>query len=236
MAMGATMFIPETDRYDITENEAVDMMTMGMGGRCAEQLIFNELTSGGSMDIRQATSMAKRMVCEWGMSKALGPLNYAAPHEHVFLGRDITRTDGVSQTTAREIDVEVRRLVDEAEARATKILTEHKDMLVQLAEALLVNETMTAAEVYELLGLPPRVLSNEGFEDEKSDDKPEEKTADKPQGKELDELSKDTIKDMVDLLSSELEKRKEGESASGNADAKEASTPSAEDDNPSAKG
>jgi hypothetical protein len=65
----------------------------------------------------------------------------------------------------------VRRLVDEAEARATKILTEHKDMLVKLAEALLVNETMTAAEVYELLGLPPRVLSNEGFEDEKSDDK-----------------------------------------------------------------
>ena len=195
MAMGATMFIPENDRYDITENEAIDMMTMGMGGRCAEQLIFNELTSGGSMDIRQATSMAKRMVCEWGMSKALGPLNYAVPQEHVFLGRDITRTDGVSQTTAREIDVEVRRLVDEAETRATKILTDHKDMLCKLAEALLVNETMTAAEVYALLELPPRVLSNEGFEeDNKEDDK------EAPQ--------KEVIREMVDLLTAEVEKRK----------------------------
>ena len=192
MAMGATMFIPENDRYDITENEAMDMMTMGMGGRCAEQLIFNELTSGGSMDIRQATSMAKRMVCEWGMSKALGPLNYAVPQEHVFLGRDITRTDGVSQATVREIDMEVRRLVDEVEARATRILTEHKDLLCKLAEGLLVNETMSAAEVYALLGLPPRVLSNEGFED----DIKEPPSADKAE-----------LKEMVDLVNSEIEKR-----------------------------
>ena len=163
MAMGATMFLPETDRYDITENEAYDMMAMGMGGRCAEQLIFNELTSGGSMDIQQATNMAKRMVCEWGMSKKLGPLNYAARQDHIFLGRDITRTEGVSPETEREIDLEVRRIVDAAETRAMDILTEHKDKLVKLAEELLERETMNADEVYELLDLPKRVLSDEPF-------------------------------------------------------------------------
>ena len=173
MAMGATMFLPETDRYDITENEAYDMMAMGMGGRCAEQLIFNELTSGGSMDIQQATNMAKRMVCEWGMSKKLGPLNYAAHQDHIFLGRDITRTEGVSPETEREIDLEVRRIVDAAEARAMDILTEHKDKLIKLAEELLERETMNADEVYELLDLPKRILSNEPFEDSKTKDNTE---------------------------------------------------------------
>ncbi len=175
VAMGATMFLPETDRYDITENEAQDMMAMGMGGRCAEQLIFNELTSGGSMDIQQATNMAKRMVCEWGMSKKLGPLNYAARQDHIYLGRDITRTEGVSPETEREIDLEVRRIVDAAEARAMSILTEHKDKLVKLAEELLVRETMNADEVYELLDLPKRVLSDEPFNDEKADENSAEK-------------------------------------------------------------
>ena len=178
--------------------------------------------------------MAKRMVCEWGMSKALGPLNYAAPHEHVFLGRDITRTEGVSQTTAREIDVEVRRLVDEAEARATKILTDHKDLLVKLAEALLVNETMTAAEVYELLGLPPRVLSNEGFEDEKSEENPDEKPAENPQEMSINDISKETIKSMVELLESELNKRKDSES--DEAHEEDATAKGEGDEGPSSKG
>ncbi len=176
MAMGATMFLPETDRYDITENEAYDMMAMGMGGRCAEQLIFNELTSGGSMDIQQATNMAKRMVCEWGMSKKLGPLNYAAHQDHIFLGRDITRTEGVSPETEREIDLEVRRIVDAAETRAMDILTEHEDKLIKLAEELLERETMNADEVYELLDLPKRILSDEPFEDSKTKDNAETST------------------------------------------------------------
>ena len=151
MALGATMFLPEEDRYNITENEALDGMAVSMGGRIAEKLIFNEISSGATMDIRQATNMAHKMVCQWGMSQKMGPLNYEGREDHIYLGRDITRTEGMSPETAREIDMEVRRLVDGAEERATQILTDNKDKLVKLSEELLVRETMTASEVYELL-------------------------------------------------------------------------------------
>lgn len=160
VALGATMFLPEGDRYDITQNEAFDLMAMGMGGRCAEQIIFNELTSGGSMDIRQATEMARKMVCEWGMSSSLGPLDYAGHQDHIFLGRDIARTESFSPETAREIDLEIRKLVDSAEERATTILTKHKDQLVKLAETLLEKETMSAEQVYELLDMKPRIVED----------------------------------------------------------------------------
>jgi len=153
MAMGATMFLPEQDRYNITENEALDMMAMGMGGRCAEKIIFNELSSGATMDIRQATSIAHKMVCEWGMSPKMGPLNYQGREDHIYLGRDLTRSEGMSPDTSREIEMEIRRLVDGAEARADAILTEHKEMLEKLAQELLVRETMNASDVYELLGI-----------------------------------------------------------------------------------
>ena len=156
MALGATMFLPETDRYNITENEAKDMMTMGMGGRCAEKLIFHELTSGASMDISQATEMARKMVCKWGMCPRLGALSYAGREEHIFLGRDITRSDDFSPETAREIDIEIRRLVDAAEQRAMEILETHIDQLKLLAETLLEKETMSSAEVYQLLGMKER--------------------------------------------------------------------------------
>ena len=151
MALGATMFLPEEDRYNITENEALDQMAVSMGGRVAEKIIFSEISSGATMDIRQATNIAHKMVCQWGMSKKMGPLNYEGREDHIYLGRDITRTEGMSPETAREIDMEVRRLVDGAEERATQILTDNKDKLVKLSEELLVRETMTASEVYELL-------------------------------------------------------------------------------------
>lgn len=151
MAMGATMFLPEQDRYNITENEALDMMAVGMGGRCAERIIFDEISSGATMDIRQATATAHKMVCQWGMSGKMGPLNYEGREDHIYLGRDITRTEGMSPETAREIDLEVRRLVDEAQERAMKILTENRARLEKLAEELLVKETLNAPEVYALL-------------------------------------------------------------------------------------
>ncbi|MBR6372373.1 MAG: ATP-dependent zinc metalloprotease FtsH [Victivallales bacterium] len=161
MALGATMFLPETDRYNITENEAMDMMTMGMGGRCAEKLIFHELTSGASMDISQATEMARKMVCKWGMCPRLGALSYAGREEHIFLGRDITRSDDFSPETAREIDIEIRRLIDTAERRASDILETHIDQLKLLAETLLEKETMSSKEVYGLLGMKERKVETD---------------------------------------------------------------------------
>ncbi len=158
MALGATMFLPETDRYNITENEAMDMMAMGMGGRCAEKIIFHELTSGASMDISQATQMARKMVCQWGMCPKLGALSYSGREEHIFLGRDITRSEDFSPETAREIDIEIRRLVDTAEKRAQDILEAHVDQLKLLAETLLEKETMSSSEVYALLGMKERTV------------------------------------------------------------------------------
>ncbi|MGI5923080.1 MAG: ATP-dependent zinc metalloprotease FtsH [Lentisphaeria bacterium] len=158
--LGATMQLPQQDRYTISCSELLDAIAVAMGGRVAEKLIFNELTSGASMDIRHATDIAKKMVCQWGMSEKMGPLNYIGREEHIFLGRDITRSEDYSPETAREIDLEIRRLVEESEARVTDLLTEHRDKLELLAETLLSRETMQGSEVYELLGMPmPEIKS-----------------------------------------------------------------------------
>ena len=174
MALGATMYLPVTDRYDITENEALDMMVMCMGGRCAEKLIFDEITSGAAMDIRQATQTARKMICEWGMSPELGPISYSGREEHIFLGRDLTRSADMSPDTEREIDLAIRKLVDAAEERAMKILTEHRDQLELLAQTLILKETMSAEQVYELLGMePPKNSESEEKEKESpSSDEP----------------------------------------------------------------
>ncbi|MGI6353652.1 MAG: ATP-dependent zinc metalloprotease FtsH [Lentisphaeria bacterium] len=162
--LGATMQLPEEDRYTAAQSELLDMITMTMGGRVAEILVFKELTSGGAMDIRQATDIAKKMVCQWGMSEKMGPLNYIGREDHIFIGRDITRSEDYSPETAREIDLEIRRIVESCEQRAMKLLTDNRQKLVLLAETLLTRESMTGSEVYELLGMtmpPPRKQDDE---------------------------------------------------------------------------
>jgi cell division protease FtsH len=155
--LGATMQLPEQDRYTAAHGELLDHITMTMGGRAAEILVFKELTSGASMDIRQATDIAKKMVCQWGMSEKMGPLNYIGREEHIFIGRDITRSEDYSPETAREIDLEIRRIVETCEQRALQLLKENMHKLELLAETLLTRESLTAAEVYALLEMtmPP---------------------------------------------------------------------------------
>jgi len=117
------------------------------------------------------------MVCQWGMSEKMGPLNYIGREEHIFIGRDITRSEDYSPETAREIDLEIRRLVEEGEARVTALLTKHREQLELLAETLLSRETMQGAEVYELLGMPvPEVKS---LTDDLHDAAPDGNEADK---------------------------------------------------------
>jgi cell division protease FtsH len=177
--LGATMQLPEQDRYTMTQNELLDRIAVTMGGRVAELLTFKEITSGAAMDIRQATDIAKKMVCQWGMSDKMGPLSYAGREEHIFLGRDITRSEDFSQETAREIDLEIRRLVEEGYQRVLKMLTENQDKLELLAKALLEKETLTGAEAYEAVGLemPPSTV----VEDELADDESRQKEADNPE-------------------------------------------------------
>ncbi|MBP5638036.1 MAG: ATP-dependent zinc metalloprotease FtsH [Victivallales bacterium] len=164
--LGATMQLPEQDRYTIEYSELLDDMAVCMGGRIAEELVFKEYSSGASEDIRQATATARRMVASYGMSK-LGPLNYANSHGMSFLGHELTNGETNSPETAREVDLEIRALVVGAEERVRKLLTENFGKLETLAQALLEKETMNAEEVYELLGMemPQSKADNDDLED-----------------------------------------------------------------------
>ena len=154
-ALGVTMMMPEEDRYSQSRLEMLDDMALSMGGRVAEELVLGDITSGAAADIEHATKVAKAMVCAFGMSDKLGTVQYGERADHIYLGRDITRNESFSEETAREIDLEVKRIVMEAKATATRILTEHRDQLDKLANALLEKETLDAAEIRELLGMPP---------------------------------------------------------------------------------
>lgn len=153
--LGATMQLQEEDRYTQSRAEMEDAMAMTMGGRCAEEIIFGEenITSGAAGDIKQATKIAKAMVYSYGMSKKLGTVEYGARDEHIFLGRDITKTESYSEETARELDLEIRSFINTAKNRASEILQNHKDQLELLAKTLLNKETLSAKEVKTLLGM-----------------------------------------------------------------------------------
>ncbi len=121
-----------------------------MGGRVAEEIIFGDVTSGASGDIKQATALARKMVCEWGMSENLGMVGYTDNEDYVFLGRDLGRPRGYSEATAQEIDREVKQLIDNAYAHATQLLTAHRDKLEIIAKALLEFETLTGAQIEDI--------------------------------------------------------------------------------------
>ena len=152
-ALGITMNLPERDRYAFRKNEIEARLAMMFGGRVAEQLIFGQenVTTGAANDIQQATDMARRMVTEWGMSEVLGRLRYSDNEEEIFLGRSITRTRNVSEDTARLIDSEVRRIVEQAEHKARAIVTERLEELHALARALLEYETLSGEEAKRIL-------------------------------------------------------------------------------------
>jgi cell division protease FtsH len=150
-ALGATFSLPEHDKYGRGRRELEAMLAMAFGGRVAEDLVFGEITTGAANDIQQATATARRMVCEFGMSEKLGPISYSDEEEHLFLGREIARTRTHSDETARLIDAEIRRFIDEAYAKARDIITKNREKLEAIAESLLKYETITGEEVQMLL-------------------------------------------------------------------------------------
>jgi len=139
------------DKNYMRRSELTDKLAMLMGGRTAEELIFIDPTTGASNDIEQATTIAKRMVMEYGMSDKLGPLKYGQPEAEVFLGRDYARHQDYSDDVASVIDEEVRKLITQAHEEARAILTTHKDALDRLAAKLIEKETMSGEEVGEVL-------------------------------------------------------------------------------------
>ncbi len=146
MALGVTMQLPVDDKHTYSREYLEARLAIAMGGRVAEELYMNHMTTGAGNDIEQATDLARKMVCEWGMS-ALGPLTFGKKEEQIFLGREIAQHRDFSEDTAIRIDQEVRRLVMDGYEKARQILTDHGDILHKLAEALLEREVLDASEV-----------------------------------------------------------------------------------------
>jgi cell division protease FtsH len=152
-ALGITMFLPERDKYSQSKIEIKAMLASLFGGRVAEELIFGaeHVTTGAADDIRRATGLARRMVTEFGFSEKLGPLRYSDNEEEVFLGHSVTQRKNVSDATAKVIDDEIRRIVEEGEHTARGILTSHLDELHALAQGLLEYETLSSDEIRRVI-------------------------------------------------------------------------------------
>ncbi len=163
-ALGVTMSLPERDRYGYSKVELEARIAMMFGGRVSEEIVFGleNVTTGAADDIRQATNLARRMVTEFGMSEKLGPLRYSDNEDEVFLGHSVTQRKNVSDATAKLIDEETRRIVEEGESRARGLLTEHLEELRAVARALLEYETLSADEIRAVIrGEPIRLNERE---------------------------------------------------------------------------
>jgi cell division protease FtsH len=157
MALGVTMHLPEEDKHTVTSEYLETQLAILMGGRCAEEIFMNRKTTGAGNDIVRATELARKMVCEYGMSD-MGPLTYGKKEEQIFLGREIAQARDYSDDTAKKIDAAVRAFVDEGYRSAYQILNENHDIMHRMANALLERETLDAAEIDLIIAgkdLPP---------------------------------------------------------------------------------
>ncbi len=149
-SLGLTAQLPLDDKHNYSRTYIIGRLDILMGGRTAERLIFNDLTTGAGNDLEMATDLARRMVVEWGMSDKVGPATLGKAEQELFLGRDIQQHKNISEETARTIDNEIRAIIQVAERRATQIITEHMDKLHLLAQALLEHETIHGEDLPRL--------------------------------------------------------------------------------------
>jgi cell division protease FtsH len=155
MALGLTMQLPTDEKHNYSRDYLNDQIAILLGGRIAEEITMDSLTTGAGNDLERATEMARRMVCEWGMSDAMGPLTFGKKEEQIFLGREIAQHQDYSEDTALKIDHEVKRFVTGNYERAYELLSNHKDVLLKMADALLAREVLDAEQVRRLAaGLP----------------------------------------------------------------------------------
>ena len=147
MALGLTQQLPVDERHSQHKQYLLNNVTILFGGRVAEELVLDHMTTGAGNDIERATEIAHRMVCEWGMSEKLGPMTFGKKEEQIFLGRDFTQQQDYSESTAVEIDLEVRRIIQECYNRAREILTTNMDILHRMARELLEKEVLDGAEI-----------------------------------------------------------------------------------------
>ena len=150
-ALGLTMQLPTDDRYSYSKEFLINQITILLGGRAAEELVFQQQTTGAGNDLEKATEMARKMVCEWGMSDKMGPLTFGKGEEHIFLGREMSRPKDYSEDTAVLIDSEIKRIVTESASRAKALLETNLEKLHLLARSLLERETLDGEEINRIL-------------------------------------------------------------------------------------
>src|SRR5687767_12418123 len=155
MALGVTQQLPTEEKHNYTRQQLESRIAVCMGGRIAEDITFGEISTGAQNDIEQATEMARKMVCEWGMSDALGPLTYGKKEEAIFLGKEFNRHQDYSEATALKIDAEIKRIVTEQYDRAAKTLTDKRQILVRVAEALLEHEVLDGEQLNQIIAGRP---------------------------------------------------------------------------------
>jgi cell division protease FtsH len=168
-ALGITQQLPEDDKHTYSKKYLEATMTVLMGGRVAEQIHIGQLTTGAGNDIERASNMARKMVCEWGMSEKMGPITFGKKEEQIFLGREISQHRDYSEATAQEIDREVHQIVERANNEARRILEENREVLIRIAESLLERESLDVKEISLLADgkeLPPVSPATGGTEEE----------------------------------------------------------------------
>ena len=175
-ALGVTMQLPEEDRHGYSRGYLKNNLVVLLGGRVAEELIFDDITTGASNDIERVTRMARKMVCEWGMSEAVGTLSIGETGEEVFIGREWVQNKNFSEDTARLVDSEVKRIVEEAHARCRKLLQDNEETLHRIARALLERETITGDDLDLLMDnkeLPPLDMNGKPLKTSRAGDSPQ---------------------------------------------------------------
>ena len=175
-ALGVTMQLPETDRYSQDREGLLQMIAVLFGGRICEEIFMNQMTTGASNDFARATDLARRMVTQWGMSDKLGPMVYGEEEGEIFLGRQVTTHRNVSEETMREVDAEIRRIIDEQYALARRLIEENSDKIEAMTQALLEWETLDAEQINDIMaGRPPRPPKQAALPPSRpSDDEPDE--------------------------------------------------------------
>jgi len=151
MSLGQTSSLPVDEKRTYTKEYLETMLVVFMGGRVAEKLIFNHLSTGAGNDLSCATELARKMVCDWGMSESLGALTFGKKQEEIFLGRDLVRDRDYSEETARQIDIEVRKIIDNAENKARSLLEKNIDKLHKIASALLERELLDGDDLDRIM-------------------------------------------------------------------------------------
>jgi cell division protease FtsH len=153
MALGVTHYLPVDERHIHSKERIENSLVYSLGGRVAEKIVFDQLSTGAGNDLERATAIAQKMVCQWGMSEALGPMTFGKREEQIFLGREISQHRDYSESTAQMIDSEVKKILEKAEKRAIDILTEHREQLDKVAQALLEREVLDGYEIDIIIGL-----------------------------------------------------------------------------------